>query len=198
MINLHFNIFFYFLFIGTVISQNGKYVGITTSEADQSIPEIFFNNLTEKDGLSYNLITDMIQDKDGLLWVSTLFGLNRYDGKRFDVFKRNRNDKNSIQQNIIYSICEDKNTNIWSATEDGLICFDKKLNAFISIIQQDTLRYPRINVLVCDNNNNIWAGSNDGLIKYEIEKRKFTYFGYNPKHKHSITDSKISKKKHCA
>ena len=45
--------------------------------------EIRFQSLDIYDGLSQSYVYDIIQDKQGFIWVATGDGLNRYDGNEF-------------------------------------------------------------------------------------------------------------------
>ena len=51
--------------------------------AAQDLSEKNFTGYTTANGLSDNTITGIAQDATGYLWMSTLSGLNRYDGSRF-------------------------------------------------------------------------------------------------------------------
>lgn len=42
-----------------------------------------FNHIDIDQGLSQNVITDMLQDSKGFMWFATYNGLNRYDGYNF-------------------------------------------------------------------------------------------------------------------
>lgn len=44
-----------------------------------------FDSFGAKEGLSMNTVTDIVNDKEGHLWIATQAGLNRYDGKRFKI-----------------------------------------------------------------------------------------------------------------
>ena len=50
----------------------GNFFAQTTSapllvpSATEKAPDIVFSHLTEKDGLSYSFVTDMVQDRDGI------------------------------------------------------------------------------------------------------------------------------------
>lgn len=39
--------------------------------------------LTVNDGLSQGMIFDLMQSRDGFIWIATKDGLNRYDGSLF-------------------------------------------------------------------------------------------------------------------
>jgi len=45
-----------------------------------------FRNYTINDGLSQSSATTIIQDDLNALWIGTQDGLNRYDGKSFEIF----------------------------------------------------------------------------------------------------------------
>ena len=80
--------------------------------------DLVFDHLKDRDGLSYNSVSDILQDNAGMLWISTYSGLNRYDGKRFEVFKKNNKDSSSIISNYIVQLCKGKEGNIWGSTTE--------------------------------------------------------------------------------
>ena len=45
-----------------------------------------FQTISTDQGLSQGMIFDLLQDKEGFIWVATKNGLNRYDGYSFKVF----------------------------------------------------------------------------------------------------------------
>ena len=47
---------------------------------------IVFDHLTTENGLSQNGVTAFVQDRQGLIWIGTQEGLNRYDGYEFTNF----------------------------------------------------------------------------------------------------------------
>jgi signal transduction histidine kinase/DNA-binding response OmpR family regulator/ligand-binding sensor domain-containing protein len=57
-----------------------------------------------EDGLPQSYISGITQDKDGFLWVSTLDGLSRYDGRKFKHFRHHQKDSTGLSGNAIYSL----------------------------------------------------------------------------------------------
>ncbi|MBK9150910.1 MAG: hypothetical protein IPM26_07870 [Saprospiraceae bacterium] len=157
-------------------------------------PDIVFEHLTEKDGLSSENVTDMLRDRDGFLWFSTSFGINRYDGQRFEVFRHNRLDSTTLLNNFVAAICEDPKGNIWGATEDGIFCYEKAKGTFRNYRSWDTSIYPRINAIYCDRKGIIWAGSEFGLVKLKPESAKFEYFRFDETDPCSLTHNRVTKR----
>ncbi len=48
--------------------------------------QLNFSTITEKDGLSNKKINSIAQDKNGVIWIGTYNGLNRFDGNRVKTF----------------------------------------------------------------------------------------------------------------
>lgn len=46
----------------------------------------------ERDGLSHRHVTQILQDKDGFIWLSTWNGIDRFDGREFVTFKSRPGD----------------------------------------------------------------------------------------------------------
>ena len=96
-------------------------------------------------GLSQGLINDILQDKDGFIWIATKGGLNRYDGYNFKIFTNDPQDAYSISSNFINSLLEDKKGRIWIGTSDGGVnVYNKKTGRFLRITQASGLSGNRI------------------------------------------------------
>src|SRR5882724_11088097 len=70
--------------------------------------EPIFKDLQLTDGMSNNKVHCILQDERGFLWIGTENGLNRYDGKYFEIFKDETNDATGISGNKITDLYEDK------------------------------------------------------------------------------------------
>ncbi len=93
-----------------------------------------YEAISTADGLSQGMIFDMLQDKEGFIWVATKSGLNRYDGYSFKVFYNDPYNINSLSSNSIVKLFEDSEGRLWVGTEDaGLNVYDKKNGRFYRI-----------------------------------------------------------------
>ena len=52
----------------------------------------YIKTFTTENGLSYNAIRSITQDKTGFLWIATWDGLSRYDGYEFKNYYHRPND----------------------------------------------------------------------------------------------------------
>ena len=93
-----------------------------------------------KEKLSQNTITAIIQDKEGFMWLGSQDGLNRYDGYNFKIFKKNFQDSNSISENYIIELFEDSDRDLWVGTSDsGIVLYNKAHEKFIKSNEFDEL-----------------------------------------------------------
>ena len=92
--------------------------------------KIRFKEYTIDHGLSQNTVFCLLQDKDGIIWVGTEDGLNKFDGYTFTAFKHRNQDSKSISNNQINALFEDKEGKIWVGTSAGINLYDKKTESF--------------------------------------------------------------------
>lgn len=92
------------------------------------------DNYSTEDGLSHDIIRDIIKGKEGFMWFATWDGINRFDGKNFVTYKSMAGDKSSLGNNRIEEIKEDASGYIWLKAYDNQIYrFDKSTESFLSI-----------------------------------------------------------------
>lgn len=82
------------------------------------------------DELSSRQISDIYQDKDGIIWIGTENGLNRYDGSKVTKYYHDESDEHSIAHNSIRGISEDAEGNLLVGSYLGLQRYDRQLDRF--------------------------------------------------------------------
>src|SRR6187551_912195 len=93
---------------------------------------IVFSRLHENLGLSQSSINDILQDKDGYLWVATWSGLIRYDGYSTKIFHSGTGEAD-LKGNLISCLFEDHEGKLWIGTHvSGLFQYDKKTDRFVN------------------------------------------------------------------
>ncbi len=96
-----------------------------------SYGQLKYETLTTSDGLSQGMVFDILQDKEGFIWIATKDGLNRYDGYEFKVFSNDPYNDQSLSSNTISRLFEDSKGRIWATTENaGLNIYDKIKGVF--------------------------------------------------------------------
>ena len=76
-----------------------------------------------EDGLIDDRITDLIEDRNGNLWIATLSGLCRFDGNTFQTFTTD----DGLPSNRIRCVFEDRQGHLWLGTDGGVAHFDGQL-----------------------------------------------------------------------
>lgn len=130
-----------------------------------------FNNYSINEGLSQSVVTSILQDSTNSLWVGTQEGLNRFDGKTFEIFNSD-NTKGIESENIRCSV-KTKNGNLWFGTANGLIKYDFQKEQFrtFSLLKNNVLQ---VENMAIDKYENIWIASlTSGILKFDTKTEKF-------------------------
>ena len=120
--------------------------------------------ITVDDGLSQGLVYDIIQSRDGFMWMATPAGLNRYDGQRFKVYTNDPFDPFSIASNDVLQLFEDSRGWIWCKLPEGIDIFDPKRQQFfhlpLKVHNVYTIKFTFAELsdgtVLILNNNNLW------------------------------------------
>ncbi|HEX5669172.1 MAG TPA: two-component regulator propeller domain-containing protein, partial [Chitinophagaceae bacterium] len=99
--------------------------------------KLLFTHISIEDGLSQGMITDIIQDRYGFMWLGTKDGLNQYDGYRFSVYRHSPDDLSSLSDSYTTALMEDSLGRIWVGTVSGRVdLFDRNSGSFKHVIRQ--------------------------------------------------------------
>ena len=124
-----------------------------------------YHAFSEKDGLSHGKVTQILQDRQGCIWLSTWNGLNMFDGYNFYTFKANPGDNNPLVSNRIDQIYLTTTDNLWCVTQnnDHVYFFNRKNNCFedIFLSHQINLQLKEMYTFRC---GNTWMINSDNQI----------------------------------
>lgn len=87
--------------------------------------------LSEKDGLTDNVVNCFFQDSQGIMWMGTNSGLNSFDGSVVTRFVAG-NKEDDLPSDAVNDIHEDDQHRLWIATGNGLACYEPSKNKFSS------------------------------------------------------------------
>lgn len=76
-----------------------------------------FDHWTADNGLPQSSVRDIVQTRDGYLWLATFDGLVRFDGVRFKVF--DKSNSSGIITNRFVMLYEDGQGDLWATTENS-------------------------------------------------------------------------------
>lgn len=76
-----------------------------------------------EDGISSNYVVSVSQDRKGYIWIATESGLNRFDGRQFNVYTKNNSGLTGNELNAV--LADPYENKVWIGTQrDGLCYFD--------------------------------------------------------------------------
>ena len=157
------------------------------------------NNPADANSLSNNIVRCILKDKNGMLWIGTDGGLNKFN-PRTRTFKRyfyNSNDPGSLRNNLLKVIHEDRDGDIWIATNGGgLELYDKKNDKFIHHLPDsknpNSLNDNIVWFIHEDKEGIFWLGTNaGGLNRFDKSTGSFTHFMKDPNNPKSISENKV-------
>jgi ligand-binding sensor domain-containing protein len=136
----------------------------------QVFPNLRFLHLSDKDGLSNNDVMSFAQDEDGIIWIGTQNGLNRFDGYDFKKFYADGNDPRSIPNSFISSIVPGKKGNLWISASEGVFCFNTRTQAVRSFksnaADTNTFRKQQRPFIYLDSTQLPWITTRDGIYHF--------------------------------
>ncbi|MFH0758176.1 MAG: ATP-binding protein [Bacteroidota bacterium] len=133
----------------------------------------------------------LFEDSEGIMWVGTEDGLNRFDKytETFKCYKHNPDDTSSINWGIITDIVEDREMNLWITSYSGFSRYDRKTETFrnYAIAREDgsVFQGPHdVYGLYPDGEGYLWLTSDDGVYRFNtasgsIEKIVNPFFTWN-------------------
>ena len=112
-----------------------------------------FDHWTADNGLPQNSVRDILQTRDGYLWLATFDGLVRFDGVRFTVF--NKSNSPGILTNRFVNLYEDGQGALWAGTEEIGALTRLHQGRFITFTRENGLPGPPARAIGDDGQGNL-------------------------------------------
>ncbi len=114
--------------------------------------------------LSDNYINKIICDNQNNIWITTSFGICRYQNGRYKIYSYVSNDKLLN----VKSAFQDRQGRIWFGYPSGLLYYQPEKDSMV-LINHPTLQKSYILGIIQDRDNTLWLSTNFGLIHAIID-----------------------------
>ncbi len=142
-----------FLWIGT-------WYGLTLYDGREFTT--YYHRVNDPSSLGGNLITDIAQDRKGVLWFSVYnSGISKMDplNKKFRNYQPS-GKKNSILSEKVNTLMIDSADRVWIGSAEGLSIYDSEKDKFYNLVfESDKKKSLSVNCIERDKLGNIWVGA---------------------------------------
>lgn len=149
----------------------GLICGLVCLGAFAQTGNVYFHDLTVRNGLNDGSVTCITQDKYGYIWIATQGALNRFNGTTITRFTSKPGDSSSAPASIPYSITSGPDGRLWFACDNGLYEFDFTNNKFR---KHQRLQNWFIAKVIASTNDRLYLICNETLYEYNTRCQELT------------------------
>jgi|WetSurMetagenome_2_1015567.scaffolds.fasta_scaffold06075_4 signal transduction histidine kinase/ligand-binding sensor domain-containing protein/CheY-like chemotaxis protein len=148
-------------------------------------PGLLFRYLTTSDGLCFDDVRCIYQDKKGFMWFGTDGGVDRYDGRNFRNFTQLLRDTSDNMLQSFIGITEDSYGGIWFINDtNGLVVMNQNRGTFhrfqYNPKNPKSISSNNIRAIFEDSEKNLWiTTSGGGLNLFNRKDSTFTRYMYD-------------------
>lgn len=151
-------------------------------------------------GLNSNIITRVVQDIDGMIWIGTDHGGVNIFNKNDNTIRYLLHDpeiEQSLAQNVVTNLYKDNSGIIWVLSfKKGISFYHPNLFKFYHYMNHpadpNSLTYNDVNCFAEDQQENIWIGTNGyGIIYFDRKKQIFKNYRNDPANPNSLSNDVI-------
>lgn len=118
-------------------------------------------NFRKEHGLPDDDVRDLLQSRDGSLWILTQGGLARYDGVNFTVY--NRANTPDLQSDDPRVLAEDSYGSIWVGGRGLLLRMSAGRLRTVTLPEKG--RFANVSAIYADSSRNVWIGGADAVAR---------------------------------
>lgn len=168
-------------------------LAVMAAQASGQKGGLHLKQLTINEGLSNNNVTTILQDVQGLIWIGTEDGLNRYNGYGFLVF-RYTPDENSVSDSFVTTLLEHGDSLIYIGTDNGGVAVrDRKNESFVQL-GDDSFQGIQVHIssIEKDSKGLIWIGTrNQGIYRYDPQSGSGQWFQSEPGNPNTLSSNRV-------
>lgn len=147
-------------------------------------PAIPLHHLGRAEHLSNTVNQHVYCDSKGFVWISSMDGLNRFDGVKSIIYRPEWQGKKVVENFITGGFFEDKNSNIWFGTMNFIGCYIRERDSVALYNIQDNGENIKNNVpFYLEDNGTLWLRSDFGVFTFSTAKKTWKKIsqpdGYN-------------------
>jgi len=137
---------------------------------------LYIETVVSEHEYANGLMSDIIQDRQGFLWLASQRGIARFDGYKFKQFRKNIDDDKSILSDIAIKLFLDNRDHLWVSTIHGLSVLNPTTEHFTNYeygSNKHNLKTTFTSSFAQWNTEGVWLGTNKGLNFFNFELEQF-------------------------
>ncbi|MDE6095326.1 MAG: response regulator [Muribaculaceae bacterium] len=160
-----------------------------------TVPHLSLHHMEAASGTYNNLITSLHKHSNGMLWIGTSSGLNRYDGYSVQQVTAGLNDTISVLNDYILNIYEDGGGKMWIQTQLGYGIYDPETDFLITDVPEYLGKEGIdgfVTAICSDHKGDVWiAVENNGIYRMKGGEGQAEKVDYDGEGKTSIANMTI-------
>ncbi len=165
----------------------GTMGGVFLYDKNKNSFEYFGHDPLDSCTISDDRIRDILQDKEGNIWIATFAsGINRFDRSKkcFVRYYHDPSDSSSISNDAIRILYQDKSGRFWVGTRGGLNLYHPESDSFSHYLHDpenpNSLSENTAFAIHEDNEGYLWIGTfGGGLNRLDIKNNQFIHIAVN-------------------
>ncbi len=159
-------------FLRWALSVFGLYLSCSFATVAVNLTEptsnLRFHPLAQNHKLSQPVVNDIVQDKQGFIWIATEDGLNRFDGQDVQIYRPTPGREGGINHTTVKQLTIDNDGVLWIGSEKGLNRYQSTTDDFAPFpgvnANITALNDANVRALFTDSLNRIWVGTRKGGV----------------------------------
>ncbi len=175
--------------------------GITRFNPTTSSFTSYVNSPANKRSLPNNIVSALLTDRAGTLWVGTQSGLSKFNAATNDFINyfADANTATALPDNSVYGLLEDTHGNFWVGTNNGLARMNRENGTFTTFrsntpssnltnSMSQSISSNAVRKIYEDRSGVLWIGTRGGgLNRFDPQSASFLHFRHNPSNPTSIS-----------